>query len=230
MTKLHHMLRRLFDFAPLLLRFCLGAQRVHHLIRILWSAEALDVSAGVESDLRSTLEHVMRTEVSDAVWLHSSFPLRLGGLGVYNPVKFHAPAFVSSSVACFFGDTVVQPCPNPRRQNSRRRRATRTRSLVILSFTVRQCGQIRSHTPARKTCQRRNRIPNFLGQTWCTRNKWTLCLNTSPCETDCAYSVNVSTISPHGWRPLPIPHCAKASGPWSSTSPPFPPGNSGFTL
>ena len=113
MTKLHHMLRRLFDFAPLLLRFCLGAQRVHHLLRILWSAEALDVSAGVKSDLRFTLEHVMRTEVSDAVWLHSSFPLRLGGLGVYNPVKFHAPVFVSSSVAYFLGTLLCSPAPTP---------------------------------------------------------------------------------------------------------------------
>jgi hypothetical protein len=107
-SKHHALLQRLAKFPDpqvglSLLRYCLGAQKVNHLLRVLWSPLASDFADSTEQDLRFTLDCVLGSCLPDSAWAQSCLPIRLGGLGVQNPKLIHSSAHFSSALADYAG-------------------------------------------------------------------------------------------------------------------------------
>ena len=61
-----------------LLRWCLGAQRVTHILRVLPSPAVDEFVNDVERDLRTAAETLLGTGVPDSAWLQCSLPLLCG--------------------------------------------------------------------------------------------------------------------------------------------------------
>ena len=93
-------LRRFPDpqVALTLLRVCLGAQKVTHLLRVMWGPHAVSFAEAMEAELRLTLEEILGCGLDDAAWLQCGLPVKLGGLGVSPPSLVHVTAFLSSSL------------------------------------------------------------------------------------------------------------------------------------
>ena len=87
------------QIAVALLRHCLGAQKVNHLMRVMLSEDFSDFVDDTTEDIKGTLEEILGSHLPDATWLQSCLPIRLGGLGVQNPKFTHLAAFLSSSLA-----------------------------------------------------------------------------------------------------------------------------------
>jgi hypothetical protein len=102
--KHHFLLQQLGRFpdpqvAVQLLRHCLGAQKINHLLRVLWSEDVTMFAEETAHDIRLTLNTVLGSCLPDSAWLQSSLPIRHGGLGLQNPIITYPAAFVSSSLA-----------------------------------------------------------------------------------------------------------------------------------
>ena len=98
-----------------LLRYCLGAQKVNHLLRVLWSDHMAEFVTMTSSAIRSTLETVRGRSLPESAWLQCCLPIR-PGLGIQNPALTHAAAFVASALAEFSGASSptgeeAPPCP-----------------------------------------------------------------------------------------------------------------------
>ena len=82
--------------ASLILRSCLGAAKTVHLLRSMTYFEANLLAHRVELNLKSAWGAVVGAPLSEALWSLACFPVRLGGLGVVNPVRIHPQAAVSA--------------------------------------------------------------------------------------------------------------------------------------
>jgi hypothetical protein len=107
-AKHHALLQRLAKFpdpqvALSLLRYCLGAQKINHLLRVLWTPLASDFADSTEQDLRFTLDSILGSCLSDSAWTQSCLPIRFGGLGIQNPKLIHSAAYFSSALADYAG-------------------------------------------------------------------------------------------------------------------------------
>ena len=106
--KHHFLLHRLALFpdpqvSMLLSRFCLGAQTINHLLRVLWSTQLTEFADDTSSDIRLTLDSILGTCLSDSAWLQSGLPIHHGGLGVQDPSMTQAAAVFSSALAEYCG-------------------------------------------------------------------------------------------------------------------------------
>jgi hypothetical protein len=107
-AKHHALLQRLAllpdpQVALSLLRYCLGAQKVNHLLRVLHSSNSKTFAEETEEDLRFTLDCVLGTCLPDAAWRQSCLPIRMGGLGIQNPSVTQHAAYFSSALAEYSG-------------------------------------------------------------------------------------------------------------------------------
>jgi hypothetical protein len=107
-TKHERLLQRLCllsdpQVAISLLRYCLGAQKVNHLLRVLWSEHMSAFVTGTAGSIRRALETILGRSLPDAAWLQSCLPIRHGGLGIQNPSLTHSAAFLASALAEYSG-------------------------------------------------------------------------------------------------------------------------------
>ena len=103
-AKHDHLLQRLAQFpdpqvAISLLRYCLGAQKVNHLLRVLWSDRASQFAADTTASIRRTLDAILGRSLPETAWLQCCLPIREGGLGVQSPAMIHPSAFLASALA-----------------------------------------------------------------------------------------------------------------------------------
>jgi hypothetical protein len=106
--KHERLLQRLVQFpdpqiALSLLRYCLGAQKVNHLLRVLWSPHTCAFVSRTAGNIRRALEGILGRSLPDAAWLQSCLPIRHGGLGIQNPSLTHSAAFLASALAEYSG-------------------------------------------------------------------------------------------------------------------------------
>ena len=91
------------QIAVSLLRYCLGAQKVNHLLRVMWSERASTFVTATAVGIRRALEGILGRSLPDAAWLQSCLPIRHGGLGIQNPALTHSAAFLASALAEYSG-------------------------------------------------------------------------------------------------------------------------------
>ena len=82
-AKHHDLLQRLAllpdpQVALSLLRYCLGAQKINHLLRVLHSHTSRTFAEETEEDLRITLDSILGACLPDAAWKQSCLPVRMG--------------------------------------------------------------------------------------------------------------------------------------------------------
>jgi hypothetical protein len=86
-----------------ILRSCLSACKVMHLLRALPFDLGEDLAREAQVKLREAFGHIIGTPVSVQQWSLACLPVKRGGLGLLDPEKLVAPAsiasFISSSVA-----------------------------------------------------------------------------------------------------------------------------------
>ena len=107
-AKHHALLCRLAQFpdpqvALAILRYCLGAQKINHLLRVLWNPIATTFAEDTEHDLRFTLDCTLGSCLPYAAWKQCCLPIRLGGFGVQNPTLTHSAAYFASALAEYAG-------------------------------------------------------------------------------------------------------------------------------
>ena len=83
-----------------ILRSCLGAAKVVHLLRTASYAECHSFAKRVRSLLQHAWAFVLGTPLPDASWSLLSLPVRLGGFGATDPVVIHPQAAVASFLSC----------------------------------------------------------------------------------------------------------------------------------
>ena len=76
----------------LLLRACLDACKVNHLLRSSNSFVAQEFVDRANSVIRATLEDIIGVGLSELQWMQATVPMRLGGLGVKSPALKRAAA------------------------------------------------------------------------------------------------------------------------------------------
>ena len=81
-----------------LLRFCLDACRVMHLERSTVISKAGDAPQRLHDALRVAAEDLVSMGVSDATWAQVTLPLRLGGLGIRDPLQMQPSARMAALV------------------------------------------------------------------------------------------------------------------------------------
>jgi hypothetical protein len=69
-----------------LLRYCLDACRVVHLLRSTEYEEAGDHPVILRAELQEAVQDLLGTGISDNTWDQACLPIRLGGLGITDPV------------------------------------------------------------------------------------------------------------------------------------------------
>ena len=82
----------------LLLRACLDACKVSHLLRSSNSFVAKKFLDQATCAIRNTLEDIVGVGLSDAQWQHAILPMRLGGLGIKSPALQRAGARVAAHI------------------------------------------------------------------------------------------------------------------------------------
>ena len=97
-----------------LLRVSLGGQRISHLLRVLWYPLIDDFVSSTDGELRGALDAILGDACSDSAWLQAVLPIRLGGLGLQEPLQVHSATYISSCLAeaaCIFSvdDAEVDP-------------------------------------------------------------------------------------------------------------------------
>ena len=86
-----------------LLRSCLGASKVVHLLRTAPYSECVDFAKRIRSLLVSAWGAVFGTSLGEANWALASLPVRLGGFGASDPVVLHPQAAVASCLSAASG-------------------------------------------------------------------------------------------------------------------------------
>ena len=86
-----------------LLRYCLGAQKNKHLLRVLWSPHVSSFAEQTDDDLRETMDAILGCSLSDSSWLQCCLPVRYGGFGIQNPSLTRPAAYFSSVVTDLSG-------------------------------------------------------------------------------------------------------------------------------
>ena len=82
----------------LLLRYCLDGCKVNHLLRSTSCLKASKHVSECASVLRSAMESLVGTALSDLQWFQASMPIRMNGCGVKNPGVLHYAARIACSV------------------------------------------------------------------------------------------------------------------------------------
>ena len=83
----------------LLLKWCLGCQKLTHLWRLIWSEETLALAERTEAALRHSLECMVGLGLTDRAWAEANLPVSLGGLGISNPLLLRSSAYVASTLS-----------------------------------------------------------------------------------------------------------------------------------
>ena len=98
-------LQRLGDpqAASHLLRCCLGAAKVVHLLRTASYTECAAFAKKVRALLKSAWGTVIGATLTEAHWSLASLPVRLGGFGASDPVIIHPQAAVASFLSAASG-------------------------------------------------------------------------------------------------------------------------------
>ena len=86
-----------------LLRCCLGASKVVHLLRTASYAVCSEFAKRVQTLLKSSWGTVIGTPLGEANWSLASLPVRLGGFGASDPAVLHPQAAVASFLAAASG-------------------------------------------------------------------------------------------------------------------------------
>ena len=82
-----------------ILRYCLGACRVHHLCQTSPSELIREaVAAPVTRALQNSLAKLLQCPIASATWEHASLPVRCGGLGLQDPADSAEAARLASLV------------------------------------------------------------------------------------------------------------------------------------
>jgi hypothetical protein len=99
--------------ALLILRACLGAQRITYLLRVQYSSHTATLSVQVADLLRTTLASLLQSDLTEAAWMQACLPLSLGGLGIQNPTLLRESAYISSSLSeLVLSEHVSLPTPH----------------------------------------------------------------------------------------------------------------------
>ena len=105
----HHVLLQRLALLPetqvalALLRYCLGAQKISHLLRVLHSPTGKAFVEETEAELRLTLDSILGAYLPDAARKQSCLPIRLGGFGIQNPTLTQNAAYFSSALVEYSG-------------------------------------------------------------------------------------------------------------------------------
>ena len=86
------------QIAICLLRSCLGCCKVNHLLRTLPLGSHDPFCCSISQGLRETLQACIGTPVLDSHWNQARLPIKLGGLGLSDPVLVAPLAFLSSII------------------------------------------------------------------------------------------------------------------------------------
>ena len=70
-----------------LLCYCLGAQKINHLLRVMWTEDFAEFVGDTTDQIRTTLEDILGSHLPDPAWLKSCLSVRLGGLGVQSGLQ-----------------------------------------------------------------------------------------------------------------------------------------------
>lgn len=98
----------------LLLRSCLGACKINHLLRTVPPELIVDQIATFDQGLRSTLANILRCPIGDTNWKQATLPFRLGGLGIRDTLPSATAAFISSiSRSKLLADRIFPEVGNP---------------------------------------------------------------------------------------------------------------------
>ena len=89
--------------ASLIARACLGAAKVTYLLRSLPLAHGKALAVRASELLRDVWGSIIGAPVSDAQWELACFPIRMGGLGVTDPVLVQPFAALSSFMSALAG-------------------------------------------------------------------------------------------------------------------------------
>lgn len=79
-----------------LLRSCLGACKVNHLLRTVPKCNLTDQIHHFDKSLRSSLGRIIHSTIPDASWEQASLPFRLGGLSIRKTMDSADAAYVAS--------------------------------------------------------------------------------------------------------------------------------------
>ena len=79
-----------------LLRSCLSACKINHLLRTVPPGTADSQLARFDHGLRHTLGVITQSSISDTCWLQATLPIRLGGLGFRETLTSSSAAFLGS--------------------------------------------------------------------------------------------------------------------------------------
>ena len=80
----------------LLLKFCLSACKVTHLLRSLPFLKGAKLAQLASSLIRQAVGLVVGIPLSELQWELARLPIREGGLGLLDPLAIHPPAFISA--------------------------------------------------------------------------------------------------------------------------------------
>ena len=86
-----------------ILRSCLSACKVNHLLRALPYEHGNSLAASTKLKLVDSLTSLVGAPVSFSQWGLAALPVRLGGLGLHDPLTVHPGARISSIVATSVG-------------------------------------------------------------------------------------------------------------------------------
>ena len=80
----------------LLIRFCADACRLQYLLRAMDTQVVEDLLLRAERLLRLACEELVGVDLGEAQWLQCHLPMRMGGLGIRNPVAIRDVARLAS--------------------------------------------------------------------------------------------------------------------------------------
>ena len=97
----------------LLLRMSFSAPKVMHLMRCSPSVSHPDLQK-FDGLLRTAIDQLTNSSLTDTQWLQASLPIKDGGLGVRRVASLATPAFISSAASSLYlQDIILADCPVP---------------------------------------------------------------------------------------------------------------------
>ena len=100
-----------------ILRYCLGTPKLLYSLRTNTpTRRMIDVLKVFDSSQRDALDQIISTVTCDNVWMQSTLPINISGLGVRQSQEQYKAAYVGSVLA---SDDLVQKITNPRASDSR---------------------------------------------------------------------------------------------------------------
>ena len=93
--------------ATLILRSCLGASKITYLLRVLNPPSGHVLAGSVSTLLKYTWSDICGVPLENAAWDLATLPVRLGGLGIVDPIDFAKFAALSSFLSAAFSAPVT---------------------------------------------------------------------------------------------------------------------------